>query len=116
MPKRTHVLIGLTAMGALVACVATWWYASREPALPREIHIAAGKKGGLYYKFALEFAERLSKRTHRPVHVIESPGTEANLGRLRDGGADLALVQIVSPTPEGLVGIAPLFPEPLHFI
>ena len=116
MPKRTHVLVGLTALAVLAGCVAAWWYARREPELPREIRIAAGQKDGLYYKFALEFAERLRQRTGREVSVVVTAGTEENLERLRDGEVHLALIQAVSPTPKGLAGIAPLFPEPLHFV
>jgi TRAP transporter TAXI family solute receptor len=97
-----------------VACVVTWYW-SRQT-LPREIRIAAGQHDGLYHMFAQNLAERLRGRCGRPVRVIETAGTEANVELLRDGGAELALIQTVSPTPEGLAGIAPLFPEPLHFL
>jgi len=95
---------------------AVGWYTSRET-LPRgEIRIAAGKKDGLYEQFAETLADRLRERTKRPVRVIETVGSEANVVLLRDGGAELALIQTDSLTPEGVVGIAPLFPEPLHFL
>ena len=61
-------------------------------------------------------AKALQERTGRTVLVIESPGTEANIELLRGGDVDLALIQTVSSQPEGVAGIAPLFPEPLHFI
>src|SRR6516162_2923562 len=97
-----------------VACVVTWYW-SRQT-LPREIRIAAGQHDGLYHVFAQDLAKRLRGRCGRPVRVIETAGTEANVELLRAGGADLALIQTVSPTPEGLAGIAPLFPEPFHFL
>ncbi len=97
-----------------IAC-SILWYITRET-LPPEIRIAAGKQGGLYHTLATDFAKRLEERTRRPVRVVESPGSEANLALLRDGGADLAMIQTVSLTPNGIAGIAPLFPEPLHFI
>ncbi|HEV3440745.1 MAG TPA: TAXI family TRAP transporter solute-binding subunit, partial [Gemmata sp.] len=97
-----------------IAC-SILWYITRET-LPPEIRIAAGKQGGLYHTLATDFAKRLEERTGRPVRVVETPGSEANLALLRDGGADLAMIQTVSLTPNGIAGIAPLFPEPLHFI
>jgi TRAP transporter TAXI family solute receptor len=107
-------MMAVAAGTIAITCVVTWYW-SRED-LPREIRIAAGQHDGLYHMFAQNLAERLRGCCGRPVHVIETAGTEANVELLRDGGAELALIQTVSPTPKGLAGIAPLFPEPLHFI
>jgi TRAP transporter TAXI family solute receptor len=106
--------MAVAAAAVLVACVVTW-FRSRET-LPREIRIAAGQHEGIYQMLAQDLANRLSEQCGRPVSVIETPGTEANLALVRDGGAELALTQTVSPTPAGVAGIAPLFPEPLHFL
>jgi uncharacterized protein len=114
MRKIASFLIAFAAVAVIVACV-LFWYITRET-LPPEIRIAAGKQGGLYHELAQHFAKRLRERTGRPVRVIETAGTDANIDLLRDGGAELALIQRVSSTPEGLAGIAPLFLEPLHFI
>jgi TRAP transporter TAXI family solute receptor len=114
MPKFSHLMVALAAATVVVACVVTWYW-SRET-LPPEIRIAAGQHYGLYHQLAQDLAERLHTRCGRPVRVIETAGTEANVELLRDGGAELALVQTVSPTPAGVTGIAPLFPEPLHFL
>ncbi len=112
--SRVHSLI--IAVGAtVVVVVAVVWYASR-PVLPPEIRIAAGQPGGLYHSFARDFAKRLEQRTGRRVRVIETAGSGANVGMLRNGAAELALIQTTSLTPEGVVGVAPLFPEPLHFL
>ncbi|MBM3980134.1 MAG: hypothetical protein FJ304_07585 [Planctomycetes bacterium] len=91
------------------------WYTTRET-LPSEIRIAAGKKDGLYFTFAEQYAKRLQERTGRPVRVVETAGSEENIGLLRDGGVELALIQTDAPTPSGIAGVAPLFPEPLHFL
>ncbi len=112
-PSRL-ILIGFAILTVLAGCVAVG-YAMRDP-LPREIRIAAGKQDGLYHTFAQQLAKRIQDRTGRTVRVIETVGTEENIGLLRDGGADLALIQTISITPEGIAGIAPLFPEPLHLI
>ena len=114
MPKFARLIIVFAAAAVMVACVVSW-HTSRE-SLPTEIRIAAGHSSGLYDTLAQDFAKRLRERTGRPVRVIETAGAEENIGLLRDGGAELALIQTVSPTPKGLAGIAPLFPEPLHFI
>jgi TRAP transporter TAXI family solute receptor len=63
-----------------------------------------------------DFAKKLEERTGRPVHVIDTAGSAANVELLRTRDADLALVQTTSLAPKGVAGIAPLFPEPLHFI
>ena len=114
MRSRLFVLFALVAVAVITACAVAW--ANTRETLPPEIRIAAGRKDGLYFTFAEQFAKRLQERTGRPVRVVETAGSEANVGLLRDGGADLALVQTASLTPDGVAGIAPLFPEPLHFI
>src|SRR5947208_9163987 len=107
-------LVLLLLIGAVAYAVV--WYNTKRETLPAEIRIAAGKKDGLYYTFAEQFAKRLQERTGRPVSVVESPGSEDNIARVRDGSVELALIQSDSPTPNGIAGIAPLFPEPIHFI
>ena len=114
MSKVRYVITAVAALSVL-AVSAGFWYTSRET-LPRQIRIAAGKEGGLYHTFARDFAKRLQQRTGRPVRVLETAGSEANVALLRNGEAELALVQTMSLTPEGVAGVAPLFPEPLHFI
>jgi TRAP transporter TAXI family solute receptor len=114
MRKVARLVIAFGAAAVMIGCGIAW-YMSHE-ALPPEIRIAAGQSGGLYHTLAGQLANRLEQRTGRPVRVIESAGTEANVGLLRDGGAELALIQTVSSTPEGVVGVAPLYPEILHFI
>lgn len=114
MRSRLFVLFALVAVAVITACAVAW--ANTRETLPPEIRIAAGRKDGLYFTFAEQFAKRLRERTGRPVRVVETAGSEANVGLLRDGGADLALVQPASLTPEGVAGIAPLFPEVLHLV
>lgn len=112
--SRVHFVVTALVAALLVACAAAW-YAAR-PSLPPEIRIAAGQPGGLYHTFARDFARRLEQRTGRPVRVIETGGSGSNCGLLCGGGTELALIQTTSLDPEGVVGVAPLFPEPLHFL
>jgi TRAP transporter TAXI family solute receptor len=114
MSKVVYALTAAAAATVLVASAAVW-YTARDP-LPAEIRIAAGQHEGLYHTFAREFAARLQQRTGRPVLVLLTAGTGGNTDLIRTGGADLALIQTTSLTPDGVAGVAPLFPEPLHFI
>ena len=114
MHKWLRILIAITATAVLVFCLFVW-YISRE-ALPPEVRIAAGQQNGLYHTFSQQFAKRLHERTGCPVRVVETNGSEDNLRLIRDGGAELALIQTTSFAPESVVGIAPLFSEPLYFI
>src|SRR6476659_6683530 len=115
MRLRLLALLVLLLLIGAVAYAGVWYNTKRET-LPAEIRIAAGKKDGLYYTFAEEFAERLRKQTGRPVRVIETAGSEENVRLLREGKVEIALIQSDSPTPNGIAGIAPLFAEPIHFI
>ncbi len=114
MSKAGCLFISVAATAVIVACAAVW-YTSRQ-VLPPEVRIAAGQPDGLYHTFARAYAERLQKRIGRPVQVIETAGSAANVGLLRDGGAELALIQTTSLNPDGVAGVAPLFPEPLHLL
>ncbi|HVL13977.1 MAG TPA: TAXI family TRAP transporter solute-binding subunit, partial [Gemmata sp.] len=113
----SRMLFRITAVLALaVLAASTWvWYTSRET-LPREIRIASGQPGGLYHAFSTDLATRLRQRTGRPVRVVETAGSEENARLLRDGAVELALIQTSSLTPDGVTGVAPLFPESLHFL
>lgn len=114
MSKARYLVTAVVATIVLVVSAA-FWFQSRPP-MPAEIRIAAGQPGGLYQAFANDFAKRLQDRTGRPVRVIETAGSEANHELLRSGGVELALIQTTSLTPDGVVGVAPLFQEPLHFL
>lgn len=111
---RLSVVVAIGAAATMSVYAFNWYYA--HEALPTEIRIASGKSGGLYHTVTKQIAKHLEERTGRPVRVIESDGSEANIELLRDGGADLALIQTFSATPSGIAGIAPLYPEMLHFI
>jgi len=113
--SRFGCLLTAVVASAVLVGSAIVWFTSRTT-LPPEIRIAAGKQDGLYHTFALDFAKRLQARTGRPVRVIETSGSAENGDLLRGGGAELALIQTTSLTSDGVVGLAPLFPEPLHLI
>jgi TRAP transporter TAXI family solute receptor len=114
MSRLGCLLTATVASAVLVASAATW--AAARPTLPPELRVGAGKKGGLYYSFAEEFARVLAARTGRPARAVETEGSAENAARLRAGTLELALLQTSPQAPEGVVGVAPLFPEPLHVL
>lgn len=114
MRRLARISSAMVVTAFMVVCL-VYWYTTHET-LPREIRIAAGKQDGLYHTLAQHIAKCLHERTGRQVRVIETAGTAANVELIRSGGAELALIQNVSSTPQGLVGIAPMYPEMLHFL
>ena len=114
MRKLIYLVILITAIAVLIF-FAVSWYNSRQ-SLPRVIRIAGGRSDGLYYPVAQQLAKSLSKLTGQSVHVIETNGSEANLDLLSKGKAELGFIQTVSSTPQGILGIAPLFEEPMHLL
>lgn len=91
----------------LVASIGIW--SVTRDRLPGRIRIATAVKGGLYHKFATLLAPHLTKCTQRSVILLETEGTADNCRRLREGNADLAILQSGSAAMDGLIAIAPLY-------
>jgi len=109
-----HAWVVALMLGLVTASLAVWWIT--RDTLPREIHIAAGVKGGQYYRFAHLLQSHLAQITGRPVIVHETAGSRENHQWLEQKRADLALVQL---GPLGLGDqtlITPLYPEVVHVI
>jgi len=85
-------------------------------ALPHEIRIATAIKGGLYYDLAEKLAPSLAERSGHSVQVLETRGTVDNVALLRSGEAHLAILQAGAAETDGLVAIAPLYPDVVHII
>jgi TRAP transporter TAXI family solute receptor len=86
-----------------------------QPAPPRTVVLAAGEEGGAYALFASRYREFLS-RYDITLDVRYSAGSVENLALLREGEADLALVQGGIADPEassGLLSLGGMFYEPL---
>ncbi len=91
------------------------WYATRDT-LPQKIHLAVGRRGGLYYSFSQAYAMRLEERTGRQVILVETTGAAENQKRLRAGKADLALLQAGAGSLDGLSALAPIYEEFVHVV
>ena len=85
-----------------------------EPPPPRALTFAAGSEGGAYYAFAERY-QRLLAEKGVDVTIMQTAGSLENLRLVRDGDADVALVQGGTADPQTdaeLRALGGLFPEP----
>ncbi len=136
--QKWSVLIVLAVSLIALPFFISWAYDALT-ALPEEITIAAGPKGGLYLPLSESLAEEIETQLQVKVHVISSNGSLENLLLLQAGKADFALYQpgvwevIRTYDPDDLaegeakVGLLPeerksvafvanLYSQPAHFI
>lgn len=86
-----------------------------EPAPPRTISFAAGGPTGAYHGFAERY-QRLLAEQGVTVNIVQTAGSVENLRLVRDGDADIGLVQGGIPhaeTDAGLTALGGFFPEPV---
>jgi TRAP-type uncharacterized transport system substrate-binding protein len=92
--QRKWVLIKLPiAVLALSAMVLLWHYWLPMP--PGQVRFTAGRADGIYYAYALQYAQKFAERGVT-LEVLESEGAVQNLHRLRspgDDGAELGFMQ-----------------------
>lgn len=86
----------------------------RNTNMPRNLSIASGAAGGMYYEFAGKLANRLQPSNGRTPHVITTNGSLENLNQLVDGRSQLALIQESSVRSDQVAVVAPLFYEAVH--
>ena len=79
--------------------------------------LTAGSEGGLYLPLAHAMA-KVVEADHPHIHleVVGSPGSQANLGRIERGEADLGLAQNDSNGNEAIRTLAPIYRDVLHFV
>jgi TRAP transporter TAXI family solute receptor len=119
MSHTTHYRrIFVAALLAVMVISLVAWYVTRDR-LPREIVIATGPEGGLYYKLGLELGKAIEQRTGVPVRVDATEGSGENrqrLGRGSDARPDLAIVQAEFVASTQVDVVAPLYPELVHVV
>ena len=94
------------------------WFLSRDR-LPREIRVATGREGGLYYRIGLELAEAIERQTGASVTVVTTDGSGENrslLGSEDTTRPDLAILQAEFVAAADMHVIAPLHPEMVYVI
>ncbi len=90
-------------------------WASLEPPPPSTLVIAAGQPGGAYAATAERYKEELAKEGFE-LEILHTAGSVENLRLLREGKADLGLVQGGTASPQDraeLKSLASLFFEPV---
>lgn len=109
--QKEYLLIAAAVVFSIIVLV---FLAGRtEAGPPRQVTFAAGSKGGAYYKFATEYAERL-KSKGLEVTVLETGGSLENLRLLREQKADIGFVQSgLGSGEDGLRSLGSTFLEPL---
>jgi len=85
-----------------------------EPSPPRSITFAVGSSAGAYHAYAERY-QRILAAEGIEVTILETAGSVTNLRMIRDGDADIGLVQggiANAETDPGLRALGGLFPEP----
>jgi len=104
---RTWFALAMFAL--LLISLAGWYFTSNR--LPREIRIATGAKGGLYYRAGEILGQRMQAKTGRSVRLIETKGSVENRELLLKGEADLAVFQDGAAPLDGLAPLTPLYAD-----
>ncbi len=107
-------------LGGIFIIGAAGFVLTRDP-LPREVLIATGPVGGMYWHAGHQLAVRLERRSGRPVRVLTTEGTRENIALLQSGRAHLAILQSgqtmpVQPSQREVMALAPLFADVVHLV
>jgi len=84
--------------------------------LPKNIAIASGSPGGMYYDLAGKVSDRMKTGSGKQPTVISTSGSVENLRQLLELNADIALMQESTIRSDQVSVIAPLFFEPIHVL
>jgi TRAP-type uncharacterized transport system substrate-binding protein len=110
----TRRFLGAGALLLLVVSLVVWWFGRDR--LPARIRIATGAAGGLYHRFGELLAPHLERRTGHPVEVLTTDGSNENQRRLREGSAELALLQEELADSAAIGILAPLYYDIVHVV
>jgi len=88
----------------------------RNTTMPRNLSIASGAPGGMYYELAGKLANRLQANNGSELRVIATNGSLENLRQLVDNNAQMALMQESSVRADQVAVVAPLFYEAVHIL
>lgn len=99
----------------VIAVSLVTWFTTRET-LPATIRVATAHEGGLYHEFGQALKDSLEAKTGRSVEILETDGSLENARLLREGQADLAIIQGGAVSSRKFAVIAPLYPEVVHVL
>ena len=83
----------------------------RHEPLPRNLAIATGEEGGLYYAIGTDLQSSFRRSINRVPNVLATAGSVENVELLRRGEAQLAIIQGGAVGLDNLTVITPLYPE-----
>ncbi len=121
-PTRSQRIAQNLLIGAMFAIALIWLAGGqtmeylRNSNMPRNISIASGAPGGMYFEIAGKLANRLHESSGREPHVIATNGSLDNLTQLVGNKVQLALMQESSVQPDQVSVVAPLFFEAVHIL
>lgn len=101
----------------LLIIIAAFWVTARfvKPAPKKELTIATGRKGGVYYAYAERYAKMLESEGIE-VRIVETAGSVAIRKLLLEKRADIGFMQGGTAMPEDakeINAVAAIYPEPL---
>lgn len=114
LPWSPHKLVGAFMAFVVVASILAWYLTLDT--LPRTIRIATAEEGGLYHSLGRALATELEPRTGREVQLVPSRGSVANRTLLKEGRAEVAIVQGGAVPTDELAVVAPLYSDITHLI
>ena len=88
----------------------------RNTNMPRNISIASGAPGGMYFEVAGKLAKRLQTSSGRAPNVVATNGSVENLKQLVNSNVQMALMQESSVRADQVAVVAPLFYEAVHIL
>lgn len=102
---------------SVVAAIALGVRLVRTQTRVYHLQLASGSPTGEYYAFSQAYAEVVTRNYPKiDIKVLETNGSQQNMAMLRDGEAQLALVQSDTPVEPPVRAAALLFPEMFHLI
>lgn len=102
---------------SVVTAIALGLQLFRENYRTYRLVLASASASGEYYAFSQAFSKVITRYHPRiQIEVIPTEGSQQNMMYLRDGAADLALVQSDTPVESPVRAVAMLFPELFHLI
>lgn len=112
--RRSYWIAVALVLVAVIAAGAAWW-ATRPPDEPVTLRVVAGPRGSDGHKLMSEVAEVVERRSSTLRLDVKATGNSSvNMFLLRNGGAEVALIEANAPPVAGLRFVADLFPD--HFL
>jgi TRAP transporter TAXI family solute receptor len=111
--RRTRIVLIIAIWLAAVGLLALWFTGNQ----PRGLVLAAGPADSETFSLGTALATALNDNARNfTIEVFETGGTADNIRLLLSGQVDIATAQADAALPEGLAGIARLYPDAYHLI